>query len=108
MPIDFINDCTPVLYKQLIQTGFGCFPSDFTLCRDFLSTRTQILGEPPHTALLCVGGVASGRIYAQPARQACFYLESLDDNASLHKRELYLINLQNTFKVYSIHVHNWP
>ena len=44
MPIDFIHDCTLVLYKQLIQTGFGCYPSDFTLCRDFLSTWTQILG----------------------------------------------------------------
>ena len=49
MSIDFIHDYTLVLHKQLIQTGFGCYPSEFTLCRYFLSTRTQILGEPPHT-----------------------------------------------------------
>ena len=50
MPIDFIRDCTHVLYKQLIGTGFGCYPSYFTLCRDFLSMRIQILGEPRHTS----------------------------------------------------------
>ena len=49
MSIDFIHDCKLVVYKQLIQTGFGCYPSDFTLCWDFLYMRTQILGEPPHT-----------------------------------------------------------
>ena len=31
MPSDFIHDCILVLYKQLIQTCFGCYPSDFTL-----------------------------------------------------------------------------
>ena len=30
--------------------GFGCYPSDFTLCRDFLSMKIQILGETPHTS----------------------------------------------------------
>ena len=54
MAIDFIHDCTLVLYKQLIQTGFGCYPSDFTLCWDFLSTRTQILGEPPQTSSIAL------------------------------------------------------
>ena len=29
--------------KQLIQTAFGCYSSDFTLSRAFLSTRTQTL-----------------------------------------------------------------
>ena len=48
--IIFIHYCTFVLYKQLIQTGFGCYCSDFTLCRAFLSMRTQTLGEPPHTS----------------------------------------------------------
>ena len=37
MHIDLIHDCTLVLYKQLIKTGLGCYPSYFTLCRDFLS-----------------------------------------------------------------------
>ena len=53
VPIDFIHNCTLVLYKQLIQTGFGCY-SDFTLCRDFLSTRPQILGEPLHTSTIAL------------------------------------------------------
>ena len=42
--IDLIHDCTHVLYKQLIPTGFGCYSSDFTLSRAFHSTRTQTLG----------------------------------------------------------------
>ena len=54
VPIDFIHDCTLVLYKQLIQTGFGCYPSNFTLSWDFLSTRTRILGEPPHTSSIAL------------------------------------------------------
>ena len=73
MPIDFIHDCTLVLYKQLIQTGFGCYPSDFTLSWDFLSTRTRILGEPPHTSLYCfaieVGFGANGLSHSQPCTQ---------------------------------------
>ena len=36
--IDIIHDCTLVLYKQLIQTGFSCYPSHFTLSWAFLST----------------------------------------------------------------------
>ena len=43
-----------VLYKQLIQTGFGCYSSDFTLSRAFLPTRTQSLGQPPHTSSIAL------------------------------------------------------
>ena len=50
MSIDFIHDCTLVLYKQLIQTGFSCHCSDFTLSRALLSMTIQTLGEPPHTS----------------------------------------------------------
>ena len=53
----FTHDCTLVLYKQLIQTwslmGFSYFP----LCWAFLSTRTQAMGEPPHTS--SISGVYS-------------------------------------------------
>ena len=52
--IDFIHDCTLLQYKQLIQTSFGCYPSDFTLYRDFLSKRTRILGEPPHNSSIAL------------------------------------------------------
>ena len=50
MPIDFIPDCTLVLYKQLFKTGFGCYPSYFPLSWAFLSTSPQPMGEPPHTS----------------------------------------------------------
>ena len=58
--LDFIHDCTLVLYKQLIQTGFGCYSSDFTLSRAFLSMRTQTLGEPPHTSSIAAIEVGFG------------------------------------------------
>ena len=48
------SDCTLVLYKQLMQTGFGCYSSDFTLSRAFHSMRTQTLGEPPHTSSIAL------------------------------------------------------
>ena len=56
----FTHDCTLVLYKQLIQTGSVMGFSYFPLCWAFLSTRTQPMGEPPHTssiALLQVFGL---------------------------------------------------
>ena len=31
MSIDFIHDCTLVLYRQLFKTGFDCYPSYFPL-----------------------------------------------------------------------------
>ena len=50
VPILFLHECTLVLYKQLIQTGFGCYPSYFPLSWAFLSTCPQPMGEPPHTS----------------------------------------------------------
>ena len=47
VPIDFIHDCTLVLYKQLIQTGFGCYPSYFRLSWAFLSTSPQPMTRLP-------------------------------------------------------------
>ena len=79
VPIDFIHDCTLVLYKQLIQTGFGCYPSDFTLCRDFLSTRTQILGEPLHTSSIALQqrlGLAPMLCGMTGQKNSCFKLIS--------------------------------
>ena len=43
-----------VLYKRLIQTGFGCYSSDFTLSWAFHSMRTQTLGEPPKTSSIAL------------------------------------------------------
>ena len=41
--------------------SFGCYSSNFTLSRAFLSTRTQTLGEPPHTSFAIeVGFGANG------------------------------------------------
>ena len=48
--IDFIHDCTLVLYKQLFKTGFDCYPSYFPLSWAFRSTSPQPMGEPPHTS----------------------------------------------------------
>jgi hypothetical protein len=74
VPIDFIHDCSLVLYKQLIQTSFGCYPSDFTLSLAFLSSSPQPMGgilvfrvlvqvwvypaNPVDVPLVCEGGGA--------------------------------------------------
>ena len=52
--INFIHEFTLVLYKQLLQNGFGCYSSKFTLSRAFYSTRIQSLGEPSHTSYIAL------------------------------------------------------